>query len=143
MAIPATIAFDFVASSAFEISVNEGDEVNVIEEDDGSGWIKVINTRGKSGLVPASYVQLKEDSGPPPIAASTRPKTTVGSGQFVRALYDYEAQGADELALSEGQRIELSAGPAGGQNYGDGWWEGHNPSTGKKGIFPSNYVELA
>ena len=55
----------------------------MVEEDDGSGWIKVLNARGKSGLVPASYVQLKEESSsPPPVARSTRPKTQVGSGQF-------------------------------------------------------------
>jgi hypothetical protein len=42
----------------------------------------------------------------------------------VRALYAYEARGADELGLDEGELVELSSGPEGGQHYGDGWWEG-------------------
>jgi hypothetical protein len=75
----------------------------------------------------------------------------------VRALYQYEARGSDELELREGELIELSTGPSGGQNYGEGWWEGKisvqrffgaksevppagYDSSGRKGIFPSNYV---
>lgn len=57
----------------------------------------------------------------------------------VVALYDYEAQGDDELPLIAGERVELSAGENGGEMYGEGWWEGFN-SHGKVGIFPSNYV---
>lgn len=74
----------------------------------------------------------------------------------VRAIYSYDAQGDDELSFKEGESIELTSGPTGGRNYGDGWWEGmcllsssiacmyHHPtgfsSNGRKGIFPSNYV---
>jgi formin-binding protein 1 len=74
----------------------------------------------------------------------------------VRAIYQYDAQGDDELALKEGELIKLTSGPTGGQNYGDGWWEGMYllffprllvritttglTSKGRKGIFPSNYV---
>lgn len=30
--------------------------VQVVESDDGSGWVKVLDSRGRSGLVPASYI---------------------------------------------------------------------------------------
>lgn len=30
--------------------------VQVVEPDDGSGWVKVLDPRGKRGLVPASYL---------------------------------------------------------------------------------------
>lgn len=33
-------------------------------------------------------------------------------------------QGEDELSLVEGEVLELTSGPTGGQNYGNGWWEG-------------------
>lgn len=59
----------------------------------------------------------------------------------VRALYNHEAQGDDELSLSVGQEIELTAGEMGGTKYGEGWWEGID-DTGRSGIFPSNYVRL-
>lgn len=70
-------------------------------------------------------------------------------------MYGYQAQGSDELDLSEGEMIELTEGPNGGENYADGWWEGTITDIiilrrlkcaiginmqGKKGIFPSNYV---
>lgn len=58
---------------------------------------------------------------------------------LVQAVYSYEAQGDDELALHAGQRYELTGGEGGGENYGEGWWEGID-SHGKHGIFPSNYV---
>jgi hypothetical protein len=60
---------------------------------------------------------------------------------IVRALYNYDAQGDDELSLTIGQEIELTAGETGGTKYGEGWWEGID-DTGQPGIFPSNYVRL-
>lgn len=52
------------------------------------------------------------------------PGLTVSSHWIVRAIYSYKAQGPDELSLKEGERVELTSGPSGGQAYGDGWWEG-------------------
>jgi formin-binding protein 1 len=60
----------------------------------------------------------------------------------VVALYPYDAQGDDELGLHAGERYELTGGEHGGENYGEGWWEGIN-SHGQHGIFPSNYVSIA
>ncbi|KAI9462227.1 hypothetical protein HD554DRAFT_2206560 [Boletus coccyginus] len=134
----ARVVFDFSASSPFELSVSEGTIVHVVEEDDGSGWAKVADDRGGKGLVPASYletadVKLLELSG-----GSEKPRA---SGQFVRVIYDYEAQGPDELSIKEGEVLKLSSGPYGGQNRADGWWEGYS-NDGIKGIFPSNYHRL-
>jgi hypothetical protein len=47
----------------------------------------------------------------------------------VRGIYNYDAQGSDELGVREGELIELSAGPNGGENFGDGWWEGRTWSS--------------
>ncbi|KIY68332.1 hypothetical protein CYLTODRAFT_421746 [Cylindrobasidium torrendii FP15055 ss-10] len=134
----ATLVFDFTASSEFELSINDGAVVSVLEPDDGSGWVKVRNAQGRDGLVPASYLVYGE----PDRAATPTAKSfaSQGSGEYVKAIYAYAARGADELGLTEGEVIELSAGPNGGRFYGDGWWEGHNKS-GQKGIFPSNYVQ--
>ncbi|KAJ3850213.1 hypothetical protein EV368DRAFT_75273 [Lentinula lateritia] len=143
----AKVLFDFTATSEFELSVSgepfvaqfhnsefkcssEGSTVTVIEHDDGSGWVKVHDGSG-DGLVPASY--LLHETGP---ASSSNEQ---GSGQYVKAIYAYEARGSDELGLKDGELIELSSGPSGGQYYGEGWWEGID-SLGQKGIFPSNYI---
>lgn len=133
--------FDFAASSSFELNVTEGTVVRVLEEDDGSGWVKVADSEGEKGLVPATYL---EDVGGRPLEKSEPPQqiSQQGSGIYVRALYDYQAQEPEELTIHEGDFVELSSGTNGGQNYADGWWEGLS-TDGKKGIFPSNYVDLA
>ncbi|KAG8818716.1 hypothetical protein FRC19_010366 [Serendipita sp. 401] len=142
------VVFDFTASSPFELTVEEGDRVKVLEEDDGSGWVKIQReSTGKSGLVPASYVKLDSDEDSdeeevmqPPSMPVPEPTTVQRSGKYVVAIYPYEAQGDDELALAEGQRYELTGGEHGGDRYGEGWWEGIS-ADGRHGIFPSNYVQ--
>ncbi|KAJ3193492.1 hypothetical protein HK101_004737 [Irineochytrium annulatum] len=50
-------------ASPEEIQVNEGDCVTIMEEDDGSGWIKV-RSREVVGLVPTSYIEIRRSSSP-------------------------------------------------------------------------------
>lgn len=115
--------------------------VNIIEEDDGSGWIKVVDAEGGKGLVPATYVEVIAPSSSKSTLA-TRASPKQGSGKYglfcahllaspsesespiVRGIYEYTAQGSDELGLREGEIVELTPGPSGGENYGEGWWEG-------------------
>ena len=52
---------------------------------------------------------------------------------IVRALYDYEPQSPEELALREGDVVEVIS------TAEDPWWEGRIKS--KSGMFPSNFVE--
>ncbi|KAI0061488.1 hypothetical protein BV25DRAFT_1805486 [Artomyces pyxidatus] len=141
----ARVVFDFTPTSPFELAVHEGDTVRIVEEDDGSGWVKVSDNRGGKGLVPASYIDYTgaEASSSSSQALSgvqaPRGRHPEGSGKYVRALFEYKSQGPDELDVTDGETIELTNGAAGGQNYAEGWWEGIDAS-GRKGIFPSNYV---
>ncbi|KAF9046761.1 hypothetical protein BJ165DRAFT_1345726, partial [Panaeolus papilionaceus] len=165
----ARVLFDFMATSEFELGVAEGGLVRVLEDDDGSGWVKVIDGEGDSGLVPASYIAIldeetKESAGPSESSGEHGELILERLGRcrsppapsLVKALYSYESQGPDELSLQAGEILELSRGPTGGKNFGDGWWEGEQVivgagvdadclavgfnSQGIKGIFPSNYV---
>jgi formin-binding protein 1 len=38
----------------------DGMNVRILEPDDGSGWVKVADQDGNSGLVPASYIQTAQ-----------------------------------------------------------------------------------
>ncbi|KAH7106916.1 hypothetical protein BKA62DRAFT_611651, partial [Auriculariales sp. MPI-PUGE-AT-0066] len=138
----ATIQFDYTASSPFELSVAEGSEVDILEDDDGSGWVKVQDPEGQSGLIPASY--LGDDA----TASAVTPRATSPMRQHqptygmtvspaLRGIYDYTAQGDDEMSITTGQVIELTPR---GMNYGEGWAEGVHPTTRRNHIFPSNYV---
>ncbi|XP_011302675.1 unconventional myosin-If [Fopius arisanus] len=62
---------------------------------------------------------------PPPVSIQSFPR--------VKALYDYNPQDLDELALKEGDIIEVL------KEHEGGWWQGR--LNGKTGLFPSNYVE--
>lgn len=53
----------------------------------------------------------------------------------VSVLYDYDANGPEEVSLKAGDVIQvLDLGE------GDGWWSGEVLSTKKRGLFPSNFV---
>ncbi|KAJ2516235.1 actin binding protein [Coemansia sp. RSA 1939] len=56
--------------------------------------------------------------------------------QRARALYDYEATEEDELEFSEGDIIY------GVEQLAPGWWEGETKDGSRRGVFPSNFVEL-
>ncbi|OAL74953.1 actin polymerization protein Bzz1 [Trichophyton violaceum] len=65
------MVYAYQANGEDEITVDEGQDVVVVEPDDGSGWMRV-RANGQTGLVPASYVELS-----PTPAASPNPN---GSG---------------------------------------------------------------
>jgi len=106
--------------------------------------VKVVREDGRNGLVPASYLETpgEESSRSPIVQLGTgehgrtqrillrtdRELTT--SAISVRAIYPYQAQGGDELDLQEGEVLELSSGPSGGKNFGNGWWEGERGADG-------------
>ena len=56
--------------------------MRVVEDDDGSGWVKVVDEDGGRGLVPASYIEAA-DATPAPNSGAGHP---IGSGQFGRCL---------------------------------------------------------
>ena len=106
----------------------DGMNVRILEPDDGSGWVKVADQDGKSGLVPASYIQTAQGSadtnsgGRGTLSTQDSPCPACSPLPLVRAIYSYLAQGPDELSLQEGDVIELLRG----QIAEDGWWEGNN-----------------
>lgn len=51
-----------------------------------------------------------------------------------RALYPYAATEADELSMEAGDIVTITS------KDNEGWWEG--TCKGRKGLFPSNYVEM-
>jgi hypothetical protein len=75
--------FEYTSTSPYELSISEGETVKVLEEDDGSGWIKVAKNSGGKGLVPASYVEVvgAEEKG-----TNVAPRASV---QYGASIYPY------------------------------------------------------
>jgi formin-binding protein 1 len=63
--------------------VPEGCSVRLIEEDDGSGWVKVADVEGGKGLVPASYIELLGSSVDSEVTPKSSPQ---GSGKHGKSI---------------------------------------------------------
>uniref|UniRef100_A0A8C5FTI3 FCH and double SH3 domains 1 n=1 Tax=Gadus morhua TaxID=8049 RepID=A0A8C5FTI3_GADMO len=130
------VVYDYQASQSDELSIMEGEELQVIEEGDVEDWLKVrvCNSCGQVGYVPERYVQFlclpTEDSHVPLNFSS--------EAGMARALYTYQAQSAEELSFQEGALIRLLR--CGQGEVDDGFWEGE--LGGRVGVFPSLVVEL-
>lgn len=56
--------------------------------------------------------------------------------EYVYALHDFEPENSDEVSFRASDRIEVIEKD---DVYGDGWWQGRNPS-GSIGLFPQTYT---
>jgi hypothetical protein len=56
--LEATALYDFQAQGDDELTVTEGDDLWVIEQE-GDEWWKCRNARGDEGVVPASYIEVR------------------------------------------------------------------------------------
>ncbi|KAI0461416.1 hypothetical protein LJB42_001085 [Komagataella kurtzmanii] len=62
--------------------------------------------------------------------------TTTDSGSNAKALYDYEANGDDEVSISQGETFNV----VNFDTDGSGWTE-ITKSSGEKGLVPTSYIE--
>ncbi|GLI74628.1 protein BZZ1 [Penicillium ochrochloron] len=156
------MVYAFQATGADEVTVHEGDDVAIVEPDDGSGWMRV-RVGSQEGLVPSSYVEAAPTPSPAPstspaftdrpgstysnssasLAGSAAPKR-VGPAvaprrgakkvQYVEALYDYEARSDAEWSMAEGDRFVLVT-----RDSGDGWADVERGGVTKS--VPANYIQ--
>ncbi|XP_065071787.1 drebrin-like protein [Rhopilema esculentum] len=143
-----------------EISFDPGDIIEGIEKVD-EGWWRGTAPSGAYGLFPANYVEIidneeKQPTVTPTIqapasqaeeqtpasqaeeqapASQAEEPAPASQGLSAKALYDYQAEGEDEVSFDPGDIIEEI------EKVDDGWWKGRAPS-GAYGLFPANYVEL-
>ncbi|XP_034454651.1 F-BAR and double SH3 domains protein 1-like [Hippoglossus hippoglossus] len=140
------VIYSYQAGQSDELSIREGEELQVIEDGDMEDWLKVCNSCGQVGYVPERYVQFlclqAEDAAQLDCSfsstSSTGNKEKARSRGIARALYSYQAQSAEELSFQEGALITLMRCRHG--EVDDGFWEGE--LNGRIGLFPSLVVEL-
>lgn len=96
--------YPYQANGDGEITIAEGQEVVLIEPDDGSGWIKVRPTSPGSapGLVPSSYAEISAPAPAPPSRSSVeeRPVSMAASASTT------------SLAGSDTPSVKKKQGPA-------------------------------
>ncbi|XP_042270378.1 F-BAR and double SH3 domains protein 2-like isoform X1 [Thunnus albacares] len=150
------VLYSYKASQPDELTIDEQEMLEVIEDGDMEDWVKARNKTGQVGYVPEKYLQFPTsnsllsmlqslatlDARSHTSSNSTEPELHSGciNGDtnmvYVRALYDYEGQADEELSFSEGAVIRLLSRDT---QTDDGFWEGE--LNGRVGVFPSVLVE--
>ncbi|GLD46391.1 F-BAR and double SH3 domains protein 2-like isoform X1 [Lates japonicus] len=146
------------ASQPDELTIEEQEILEVIDDGDMEDWVKARNRSGQVGYVPEKYLQLPSsnsllsmlqslaalDARSHSSSNSTEPETELPTGSvngdssvsFAKALYDYAGQTDDELSFPEGAIIRILSRET---HEDDGFWEGE--FNGVVGVFPAVLVE--
>ncbi|NWS55829.1 FCSD1 protein, partial [Chunga burmeisteri] len=144
------VIFGYQGCQADELSITQGEELEVIEDGDAEEWVKARNKAGQVGYVPEKYLlslggEVEAGAGPPGPSALHRQLSSIMAAELVlepgawlvRALYDYEGQSPEELSFPEGAIIRVL--PRAPGEVDDGFWTGD--FNGRVGVFPSLVVE--
>uniref|UniRef100_A0A3P8WQR9 FCH and double SH3 domains 2 n=1 Tax=Cynoglossus semilaevis TaxID=244447 RepID=A0A3P8WQR9_CYNSE len=150
------VLYSYKASQPDELTIDEQEMLEVIEDGDMEDWVKARNKTGHVGYVPEKYLQFPTSNSLLSMLQSlttldARSHTSSNSTEpelhsvcingdanmvYVRALYDYEGQADEELSFCEGAVIRLLNRNT---QTDDGFWEGE--LNGRVGVFPSVLVE--
>lgn len=132
----ALYAYQIVGEDELDMAV--GETFTILEADDGSGWTVVQNSQGQDGLVPTSYLEITKAE-PQHIHKKQGPKVVPRRGAkkvlTMEILYDYEAQGDDELSVSKGDQVVVLH-----EDDGSGWTECE--FAGQVGLLPTSYGRM-
>ncbi|XP_021795496.1 F-BAR and double SH3 domains protein 1 isoform X3 [Papio anubis] len=134
---PAHVVFRYQAGHEDELTITEGEWLEVIEEGDADEWVKARNQHGEVGFVPERYLNFPDLSLPESGQDSDNPSGAEPTAFLARALYSYTGQSAEELSFPEGALIRLL--PRAQDGVDDGFWRGE--FGGHVGVFPSLLVE--
>ncbi|KAF5913347.1 hypothetical protein HPG69_016963 [Diceros bicornis minor] len=134
---PAHVVFGYQAGREDELTITEGEWLEVIEEGDADEWVKARNQYGEVGFVPERYLNFPDLSVPESGHDSDNPLGAEPTAFLARALYSYTGQSAEELSFPEGALIRLL--PRAQDGVDDGFWRGE--FGGHVGVFPSLLVE--
>lgn len=152
------VLYSYKACQPDELTIEEQEVLEVIDDGDMEDWVKARNRSGHVGYVPEKYLQLPSsnsllsmlqslaalDARSHSSSNSTEPEMELRPGSvngdssvsFAKALYDYTGQTEDELSFPEGAIIRILSRET---HEDDGFWEGE--FNGVVGVFPAVLVE--
>ncbi|KAH9031363.1 SH3 domain-containing protein [Lactarius pseudohatsudake] len=90
------------------------------------------NSPGKKGV---HFSEASPAIIPPRPASPPEPEHEEAEGLEAAALYDFQAQGDDELTVAEGDALWII------EQEGDEWWKCRN-IKGDEGVVPASYIEV-
>ncbi|KOC61529.1 FCH and double SH3 domains protein 2 [Habropoda laboriosa] len=57
-----TALYSYTAQNPDELSITESEQLEVVGEGDGDGWLRARNYRGEEGFVPQNYLDVEKDT---------------------------------------------------------------------------------
>ncbi len=160
--------FDYVATAANQLSLIEGEVVNILQEAD-KGWLQAERPEtGDRGFVPASYVErLQEDKKPDTLSRASSASSGAAAAAASSAAAAASAQAKGQAPEGDGDEVDVetvlctavveydwTAEEEGQMSLvtGDrievleesegGWWRGRNLASQEEGFFPSSFVTV-
>ncbi|KAJ8034449.1 Intersectin-2 [Holothuria leucospilota] len=122
----AKVTSSYTPQSDSEVSLVEGDIIEITSQQDPFWWGGVVN--GKQGHFPSHCVV------PIPEDGEDRKQQEYATPVEAQVMFDYDAFQPDELTIKTGDIItDISV-------VDNGWWKG--VVNGKEGMFPSNFVTV-
>ena len=130
----ATVTCKYHAVGGSELSVEEGDEVEVMERNESGWWF--VSCNGKEGWVPSSSFDAISDVISPSDSPgrSISPVAEEEEARYV-TLGDFQAAADDGISFAVGQTVEVL------EKAASGWW--YVTIDGREGWAPSSYLEKA
>lgn len=108
---------------------DEGDDGDVVDEEEE----EEEPPHEEEVPVPQRQQYAPPPRAPPPAAP---PAVVADEEEQALALYDFTADGEDELSVMEGERLVVL------EKDGDEWWKCRNVK-GKEGVVPASYLEVS
>ncbi|KAK4336868.1 hypothetical protein RND71_043903 [Anisodus tanguticus] len=134
-----SVIANYKANGKEQLDLEKGQLIQVRKKLDSGWWEGEIQIKGKKrqiGWFPAAYVKpLGGNTGNQPDTPLKAKKEIKKEVEKVISSYPYTASQDDELSFDANEVIiVLSKDDA-------TWWKGESETTGKQGLFPSNYVQ--
>ncbi|KAL7749036.1 hypothetical protein RI367_005686 [Sorochytrium milnesiophthora] len=156
------VTYDYEPQKPDELLLAAGDRIRVIDNNDPSWWYGERTGSLETGWFPANFAEVCE----PPYGTPSAPRAAGDDGaeqsrrssiassvgkaggsqesisasggmpRLARVLYDFEANGPDELSLRTGSVLTLISFDTGI----NGWYKGD--CHGAIGIFPANHIKM-
>ncbi len=131
----AAALFDYTAAESDELTVAEGDVVNVVSKFDDDWWLCTAAS-GHLGLLPSNYLQVVASSAPASKSlAQLGAETPVVNASSFRARFKYAAVAIGEISVGPGDDVTVL------EKRDNGWWL--CTANGCTGLLPQNFLEPA
>ncbi|KAK4289813.1 hypothetical protein Pmani_037243, partial [Petrolisthes manimaculis] len=116
-----SVLYNYTAQNPDELTIVENEELEMLGEGDGDGWVQARNYKGEVGYIPQNYIEMLDDASQfPALTTTTEQETTQADPQPQQQQQPLEGV-ADDLFPSDvtnGQTGAATASSFSSMQYG-------------------------